>query len=64
MSGPPSDRGVNTRALGELFERTQVMTLIYEERSGRDLIEGLCVVVAWSGVLQLMCGVVDVFAVH
>lgn len=23
MSGPPNDRGVNTRALGELFERTQ-----------------------------------------
>lgn len=23
MSGPANDRGVNTRALGELFERTQ-----------------------------------------
>lgn len=39
MSGPPSDRGVNTRALGELFERTQARSSVSRDTITVSLLE-------------------------
>ena len=39
MSGPPEDRGVNTRALDELFARTKARDAMFKDQIAVSVLE-------------------------
>ena len=39
MSGPPEDRGVNTRALDELFQRTKARDAMFKDQIAVSVLE-------------------------